>query len=222
MTGENFLHKLEPGDRAALEARLTVQDCTQGEFVISHQDQDRDVFFVLGGRFRATLYSRSGREVDYRDMGPGDLFGEMAAIDGAPRSATVEALEPARLGRLPEAAFRELVEANPRLAWVLLGHLSEQIRRLTGRVFEFTILVVRERLVLELARLAEEAGVGAGRAEIRPAPTHFELASRISAHREAVSREMSALAKAGLVSKQGGALIVHDFERLRGLVADAE
>lgn len=222
MTSAAFLKRLASSDRAALEALLVVHDCAEGEIVISHLDQDRDVFFVLEGRVRATLYSKGGREVDYRDIGPGDLFGEMAAIDGAPRSATVEALEPARLGRLPEAAFRALVASHPQLSWVLLQHLSAQVRRLTERVFEFSTLLVRDRLIRELLRLAQAAGVQDGRAEIRPAPTHFELASRISAHREAVSREMSALAKAGLLEKRGGALIVRDLERLWGLVGDVE
>jgi CRP-like cAMP-binding protein len=222
VTDAGFLQRLAAEDRAALDARLKVYNCAQGEFVISHLDLDRDVFFVLEGRVRATLYSRSGRVVDYRDIGPGDLFGEMAAIDGAPRSATVEALEPARLGRLSEAAFHELVETRPLLTWVLLKHLSAQIRRLTERVFEFSTLLVRDRLIRELLRLAEAAGGPEGRAEIHPAPTHLELAHRISSHREVVSREMSALAKAGLVKKRGGALVVSDLHQLRSLIADAE
>ena len=74
VTSENFLQRLAAEDRAALEARLIVHNCAQGEIVISHLDQDRDVFFVLEGRVRATLYSRSGREVDYRDIGPGDAI----------------------------------------------------------------------------------------------------------------------------------------------------
>jgi CRP/FNR family cyclic AMP-dependent transcriptional regulator len=222
MTSTAFLQRLAPNDRAALEALLVVQDCAEGEIVISYLDQDRDVFFVLEGLVRATLYSRDGREVDYRDIGPGDLFGEMAAIDGAPRSATVEALEPVRLGRLPEAAFRALVASRPQLSWVLLRHLSAQVRNLTQRVFEYTTLVVRERLVAELVRLAEATEARGGHAEIRPAPTHFELASRISTHREAVSREMSTLAKAGLVEKRERALIVSDLDQLRSLIADSE
>ena len=222
MTNAGFLQRLAAEDRAALEARLIVHNCAQGELVISHLDQDRDVFFVLEGRVRATLYSSGGREVDYRDIGPGDVVGELAAIDGAPRSATVEALEPARLGRLSEAAFHELVESHPQLTWVLLKHLSAQIRVLTERVFEFSTLLVRDRLIHELLRLAEAAGGPEGGAEIRPAPTHFELAHRISTHREVVSREMSVLAKAGLVEKRGGALIVSDLDQLRSLIADAE
>jgi CRP-like cAMP-binding protein len=220
MTDERFLQRLTTADRAALEARFVMQKCVPGEVVISHLDQDRDVFFVLEGRVRATLYSRNGREVDYRDIGPGDVVGELAAIDGAPRSATVEALEPSRLGRLSETAFRELLSSHTQLAWALLSHLSAQIRSLTERVFEFSTLLAHDRLIRELIRLAEASGVREGRAEIQPAPTHLELASRISSHREMVSREMSALAKAGLVEKRGGALIVSNLNGLRGRIAE--
>lgn len=208
MTDRCFLDRLSAGDRAVLEELLVVREYAHGEIVISHLDEDRDVFFVLDGLVRATLYSRHGSEVGYRDVGPGDVVGELAAIDGAPRSATVEALEPARLGRLSAAAFRKLVEARPGLNAVLLEHLTAQIRRLTERVFEFSTLRVRDRLIRELLRLAEATSVHEGRAEIRPAPTHFELATRISSHREVVSREMSAMAKAGLVEKRHGALII--------------
>jgi CRP-like cAMP-binding protein len=217
-----FLDRLSAGDRAVLEELFIVRDYAHGEIVISHLDEDRDVFFVLEGRLRATLYSRSGHEVNYRDVGPGDVVGELAAIDGAPRSATVEALEPARLGRLSAAAFRELVKTRPELNAILLEHLSAQIRRLTERVFEFSTLLVRDRLIRELLRLAEASGGPEGRAEIRPAPTQFELAHRISCHREVVSREMSRLAKAGLVEKREGALIVCDLDQLRSLLGDAE
>jgi CRP-like cAMP-binding protein len=222
MTELHFLDRLSAGDRAVLEERFVVRNYARGEIVISHLDEDREVFFVLEGRLRATLYSSHGHEVSYRDIGTGDVVGELAAIDGAPRSATVEALEPARVGLLSADAFLELVKTCPGLNTILLEHLSAQIRRLTGRVFEFTTLVVRDRLLHELLRLAEAAGVQEGRVEIRPAPTQFELAHRISSHREVVSREMSGLAKAGLVVKRQGALIVSDLEQLRGLIADAE
>ncbi len=222
MTNRGFLDRLSAGDRAVLEELFIVRDYAHGEIVISHLDEDRDVFFVLEGRLRATLYSRSGREVNYRDVGPGDVVGELAAIDGAPRSATVEELEPARLGRLSAAAFRELVKTRPGLNAILLEHLSAQIRRLTERVFEFSTLAVRDRLLHELLRLAEATSMQDGRAEIRPAPTQFELAHRISSHREVVSREMSGLSKAGLVVKREGALIISDLDQLRGLIADAE
>jgi hypothetical protein len=72
-----------------------------------------------------------------------------------------------------------------------------------------------------LLRLAGDSEQREGRASISPAPTHFDLAARISTHREAVSREMSALAKRKLIEKRGRALILHDLAGLHAL-SDAE
>ena len=191
------------------------------EMIIAHEEASRDVFFVLEGRALATVYSEGGRAVAYRDMGPGQIFGEFAAIDGQARSATVMAMDPTIVARLPEAAFRQIVDARRGFTWALLEHLSLQMRRMTERVYEFSTLVVRKRLIRELLRLADDNEQREGSASISPAPTHFDLAARISTHREAVSREMSALAKRKLIEKRGRALILHDLAGLHAL-SDAE
>ena len=87
---------------------------------------------------------------------------------------------------------------------------------MTDRVFEFSTLVVRKRLVCELLRRADENGRPSGETIAISIPPHFELAAQISTHREAVSREMSALAKRGLIERRGTNLILRD---LRGLEA---
>jgi CRP/FNR family cyclic AMP-dependent transcriptional regulator len=111
------------------------------------------------------------------------------------------------VARLPEAAFRDMVIKHPNFAWTLLEHLSAQLRRMTDRVYEFSTLVVRERLIAELLHLAEEFEPVDGQVFISPAPTHSELASKISTHREEISRAMSGLAKSGLVEKRGVILL---------------
>jgi CRP-like cAMP-binding protein len=207
---------LEPGDREALLAKLIPRGYVQGEELIGHLDESRDVFFVFEGRARVTIFSAEGRAVDYRDIGPGGFFGELAAIDGGPRSASVRAVDTVRGAWLRASDFHELLRTRPGVALAVMRHFAAIIRRLTDRIFEFSTLQVRERLVMELLRLAEEAGVKDDRAEIRPAPTHFDLASRISTHREAVSREMSALAKQGILKKSGGRLVLLSVGALRG------
>ena len=216
MTGSAaFLSRLAEADRAALAARWTVRHYQRDEMIIAHDESGRDVFFVLEGRARATVFSERGRAVAYRDMEPGDIFGELAAIDGRARSASVVALEAMRAARLPEAAFRDIVDARPTFTWALLQHLSGEMRRMTDRIYEFSTLVVRKRLIRELLRLAQASEEG--RAAIAPAPTHFDLAARISTHREAVSREMSALAKRGLIERRGGSLVIRDLAGLKAL-----
>jgi CRP-like cAMP-binding protein len=186
--------------------------------IIAHDERGRDVFFVLEGRARATIFSENGRAVAYRDIEAGDIFGELAAIDGKARSASVVALEEVQAARLSASAFRDIVTARPTFTWVLLEHLSGQMRRMTDRVYEFSTLVVRKRLIRELLRLAEGGETVRGEVSIAPAPTHFELAARISTHREAVSREMSALARRKLIEKSRGTLILRDLEALKTMV----
>lgn len=221
-TSLSFLSRLDDAALAALAKQWTLRSYRQDEVMIAHGDASRDVFFIQEGRARVTLYSENGREVSYGDMGPGDIFGELAGIDGMARSASVVALETTRAARLSEAAFRGLVVSHPVFAWALLQHLSAMVRRLTSRVYEFSTLFVRERLILELLRRAKEMEQVDGQVYICPAPTHFELAAKISTHREAVSREMSTFTKCGLIERHGSGLIVRDLAALEALVTQEE
>jgi hypothetical protein len=92
------------------------------------------------------------------------------------------------------------------------------VRVLTTRIFEFSTMAVRQRLRAELLRLAEAAAKGKSHALLSPAPKHAEIASRISTHREAVTREFTWLETQGYVVKDGRALKIPDITRLRDLV----
>ena len=213
-----FLSTLHSSDLEALAERWSVRSYRRNELIIEQRDEGRDVFFVLDGGVRVTLFSAGGREVAYRDLHPGDIFGELAAIDGKLRSASVIAIEATRAAQLSAAAFEEMVREHPSFTWALLSHLSGLLRRMTDRVFEFSTLVVRERVVCELLRRAEELGQPQGGGEtVIPLPRHFELAATISTHREAVSREMSILAKRGLVERRGNRLVIKDRSALEAL-----
>ena len=85
---------------------------------------------------------------------------------------------------------------------------------------DLSTLAVRNRIHSELLRLAREAGVARNRARIEPAPRHADIAAQVSTYREQVTRELSALAKAGVVGKQEQALLVLDVTRLERLVRD--
>lgn len=215
-----FLERLADADRTALLGRWRERQYERGELIIAHEEESRDVFFVLEGHARATLFSEGGKAVDYRDISPGHIFGELASIDGKRRSASVLALDACRVARLSDTAFRSFVDSQPSFRWSLLSHLSGQVRLLTQRVYEFSTLVVRKRLIKELLRLAEQSGQSEPR--IDPAPRHFDLAARISTHREAVSREMSALTKKRFIGKRGRALVLLDVAALNALCSESE
>lgn len=217
MKRRQFLDCLAEPDRNRLHARMVVSRHNRDDVVISLNDASLDVFFVLEGVARAQGLSEDGKLVIFREISEGAIFGELSAIDQLPRSADVIATGPLTLGRLPHDVFCEVVDTDPAFRWALLSYMTDHIRFMTSRIFEFSTMVVRERLIGELLRMADGLPDIRGRVEIKPNPTHADLASRIATHREAVSREMSQLGKDGILSKSHKTLIINDIAELRRL-----
>jgi CRP-like cAMP-binding protein len=192
-----------------------------GESIVSYLDSSDEVFFIIAGEVRVTIYSLAGKVVSFRELGPGEVFGEYPAIDRGPRSASVEARTDCLVATLPGAAFRKLIESEPVVAQAMLPQLVKKIRALTTRVYEFSTLAVSNRIQAELLRLASLGTKDGKSARIAPAPTHTEIASRVSTHREAVTREFARLSRTGLIERQRNALLVKDVERLAEMVHEA-
>lgn len=204
-----------------LEPHARIVKLRPGQIVIGHQDHTTDVFVVLEGTLRVELYSLNGREISLADLGPGELFGEFAAIDDQPRSATVAATGACALACIAGNAFRRIALDTPENADWLARRLVGRIRLQTERIFELNALAVRSRLHCELLRLSLDAGVADNSATIVPAPTHAQLAARIGTHREAVTRELQYLHKRGIVVQQGRELRVNEVAELVEIVRAA-
>ena len=203
---------------ARVQKRCTWRSYEPGEPIVDYLDGSDDVFFIAAGEARVSIYSLAGKAVTFTDLGPGDMFGEDAAIDGAPRSATIEARTSCRVASMSGTAFRELLESEPAVMQALLRQFVMKIRILTTRVYEFSALAVSNRIQAELLRLARLAPQEGKVARIAAAPTHSEIASRISTHREAVTRELNRLSRLGIIERKGGALLVKDVDRLAAMV----
>jgi len=209
---QGLLDTLDPEGRRVLLARTRTIKARKGQMILGTGDSSREVFIVQEGRLQVLLYAVNGREITLRDLGPGQLFGELAAIDGEARSASIVAATDARLLAIPDDVFRTAVATSPAAAEWMLRRLTAQVRSLTNRVFEMSALHVQARLHCELLRLARTHG-GADTL-VHPAPTHAELASRIGTHREAVTRELSALARQKIVRISRRRLEFLDIGRL--------
>jgi len=181
-------------------------------------DETREVHFIVSGRVRANLYSPDGQDVTFRDMGAGEMFGELAALDPAPRSANIVALAPTTTASLKASEFSLVLRDHPEVAAATFRRLVRLVRSLSDRVYEFSTLAVRNRIQAELLRLARDGKISGNTARVEPAPTHAEIASRIATHREAVTRELGDLARAGLVERDGTTLVIRDVARLARLV----
>lgn len=192
-----------------------------GEQILGYLDRSTHVHFLAAGRARVIIYSAEGKAVVFTDLEPGAMFGEIAAIDRGPRSASVEALEACTVASLSADQFEALMQAEPSVAIATLRSVTAEVRRLSERVFEFSTLVVQNRIHAELLRLASASQPIDGEVLLSPAPSLSEIASRISTHREAVSRELSRLTAIGLLSREDGNLRITDLNRLAKLVRDA-
>jgi CRP/FNR family cyclic AMP-dependent transcriptional regulator len=204
----------------ALARQCVWRNYEAGRRIISRNAADRDVYLLVSGRVRITTYSQGGRQVTFRDIAAGDIFGEVAALDGQPRSADAIALEAALLALLSPTQFARLMVEEPTIGGRMMKRLAGLVRSLSERVIDLSTLGVQNRIHAEILRLAREAGVAKNRARLDPGPKHADIASQVSTYREQVTRELSALVRAGVLEKDGSALIVRDVVRLEKMVED--
>jgi CRP-like cAMP-binding protein len=187
-------------------------------WIIEHQDQTDDVFFVVSGTVRVQIQTISGRDMSFREIGAGEFFGELSAIDGKPRSSGVVALTDVTIARMRSAVFRATVHGHSDVCDQLLTVVAGQVRAMSNRVAEYTTLDVRSRLYAELLRMSRPQKGTAKTSVISPPPAHSQIAARIGTRRETVTRELTSLERAGLIVRRRGAIVLVDTEELGRLV----
>jgi len=186
--------------------------------IIAYQDDSADVFFIVSGTVRIVIHGVSGKEISYRDLDAGEMFGELAAIDGEQRSASVVAVAETLLVAMPETAFRDSIRRHPPVADAVLQRLTRLVRLYSQRLYEMRTLDVQSRIRAELVRLAEPSVGEDNTATISPLPTSADIAARVNTRREAVSRELASLTRKGFIKREQKALMIRDFAGLNQLV----
>ena len=188
----------------------------RGEVVFHLGDPGDALFVVSGGAVKITLPSEAGDEAIIATLRAGDFFGELALLDGAPRSATATALEPTETLVLPRDRFRDLVATEPAIRDALLAALARELRRLTVHVEDLHFLDIAGRLAARLARLATDQGQRAADGTIRlDAPlTQTDLASMVGCTRQSVNKLLGLFVRDGLVAIDHEAIVVLDLDGL--------
>lgn len=207
----------EPLAQQFIAAATTVR-VRKGQLLIVQGSAADEVYLIQSGQVRISVFSPNGRETYLRDMGPGRLLGELAAITGESRSATAAAREAMQLAVMPAAAFRRFLHDVPGAGFWLAMQLAARVRHLTEKSAELANLPVAARLVSELLRLAAAAPAAGDACRIADFPTHAELAARIGSHREAITRELRQLAADGLAVQTGRHFDILSLPRLRRLL----
>ena len=123
--------------------------------VLDRDSENRDVFFVVVGAVRVVNYSTSGREIAFANIRKGGYFGEIAALDGEPRSASVITIEACRLASLSPEIFRTLLLDYPEIAVQVTTRLATIIRQCDDRIMDLSTVRAVHRVYAEVVRLAE-------------------------------------------------------------------
>jgi len=207
-------------DRATLERLATgmrTRRFRRNEVLFHQGDPGDSLFIVTSGAVKIMLPSEEGDEAILATVRPGAFFGELALLDGAPRSATAVALEPTETLVLPRERFRMLIDTEPATRDALLAALAGELRRLTDHVEELHFLDIAGRLAARLARLADEQGTTApdGSVRIEGPLSQGELAAMVGSTRQSVNRFLGDLVDDGLVRVERDAIVITDLRGLR-------
>jgi CRP-like cAMP-binding protein len=205
-----FFEGLEPAEAESFARGCAWKRFECGELVVDYDDGSTDVYFIISGDARVLVRASGGKEMIFGDLGAGQFFGEMAAIDGAKRSANVTALTKVELCVMPASVFKSIVFSSPKICERLLTLLTTRLRASNARLFERSVLDLRHRLYAELLRLARPRRGFEGQSIVSPPPVQQDLAARIGCRREQISREIHAMIDDGLAEKaKGGLVILH-------------
>jgi len=220
LAGIKLFSGLTKSELAELEKHCRWRRYAPHQQIIDKDSETRDVFFVLSGKVRIVNYSFSGRGIILDELPEGGYFGELSAIDGAPRSARVIALSESLIAALPQQHFLKFLEQFPKLALEVMIHLTGIVRVATQRIMDLSTLGANNRVHADLLRMAGEVDDEVEEVVIEPIPIHNDIASRVSTTRETVARVMNDLARQGIVKKSGNKLIIKNIERLRDMVEE--
>jgi CRP/FNR family transcriptional regulator, cyclic AMP receptor protein len=199
----------------SLANRLRRRRFRRGEVIFHQGDPGDSLHVVAAGAVKILLPSAEGEEAIIATLRPGDFFGELALLDGAPRSATATSLEQSEILVLPRPVFIDMLDNLPGLRDALLSGLARELRRLTGHVEELHFLDLAGRLAMRLTRLAHESDPEAeGDIRLDWPYTQSDLAAMIGGTRQSVNRLLSQLVDEGLIRIEPDALVIHDIARL--------
>jgi CRP-like cAMP-binding protein len=210
----SFLQRLGPAAGGQLLALGRDRGHPASSILFFEGDEAHDVLVVRSGALKVAR-TVDGREVVLDVLGPGDLLGELSAVDGRPRSATASALTPTEVTCIPVGAFLEFLASHPRAGLQLLRCVTGRLRDASRRQVEYGALDGLGRVCRRLVEMLDRYGVPAagGDGVVIAAPlTQGDIAAWAGLSREAVVRALHSLRTLGWVAATPGPLTVLDID----------
>ena len=217
LSGITLFACLSPQELIRIEQCCHWHRFKRNDSIVERACENRDVFFIVEGKVEIINHSLSGRPIAYAELGPGQFFGELAAIDGEPRSAGVMAKSDSRLASMPPDRFLELMREHPEVALQVMRRLAAVIRLCDERIMDLATLGAMQRILVELLRAASPDPITPGSWMIYPVPPQRETAMKAATTRETVARVFTQLEEDGLIRRKGRSLYLRDRAELERL-----
>ena len=198
-------YTLLDADLIAVGSHGIARTYPKNTIIVTEGDKTDSLYIILEGRVKVFVSDGEGHDMVLSTQGPGEYFGEMV-LDEGPRSASIMTLEPSRFLVVPKGDFRDFVARNPAFALSLIDKLIGRARVLTESVKSLALMDVYGRVARLLIELAEETG---GKLAISQRLTQQEIASRIGASREMVSRILKDLSTGGYLTQSRAGIVLH-------------
>ncbi|MEL6573470.1 MAG: Crp/Fnr family transcriptional regulator [Pseudomonadota bacterium] len=200
---------------APLAAACNVETFPKKREIFAAEDEADGLRIVMSGQVRIWLADEEGHELTLNFMGAGDAFGEIALLDGLPRTANAATVEATECLFLPGRALESAIETDPRLARHLIHSVCEIMRRNLGTISNFAFVGLDARLAKLLLELALDHATTEGQSALFSRRfSQTDLALLLGVSREAVNKRFKALEKDGLVRVQDGTMILPDLAAL--------
>ena len=192
----------------------------KNSMIILEEEFGDTVFGIITGTVKITRVNDEGKEVILALLGQGELFGELAVLDGEARSANALAQEKCTLLAFPKGEFLNLLKTNFKISFALMGELAKRLRKSDQQIEALSLSDAEHRIGVSILNLAEDMGIiKKGQVTIEKLPFQQDIANMAGTSRETVSRVLTLFEEKSMITKVGHTLVIPDylfFKRLFG------
>jgi CRP/FNR family transcriptional regulator, cyclic AMP receptor protein len=217
LAGSPFLARLSSEDRKALAGRARARSFKAGATIFSEGEPGDALYVVVEGHVRIVISSDTGDETTVAVLGPGQVVGDQALLDGGQRSATAVAAIATKTLVVTREMFTEWLMEHPAAAIAIMETLSQRLRRMNQQMLDMVSLDLTHRLAKQLISLASvyDIALQPGNAPVRLQITQSDLASMLGVSRESVNKQINAFSRQGYVTLSRGAITIQDMAALQ-------
>lgn len=194
----------------------TEQVFKKNEMILFEDESDSKLYIILQGSVKLTRISEDGREFIFSFLGESDFFGELSLLDNEIRSTNVVAIEDTLILYIKREDYLQLFSEFPDIIFNLLIEMTQRLRKRDAHIKSLSMQKATGKVASTILRFADDSGdIHMGQVEIPRLPPHRDIANMVGTSRETISRAINWLAQKGYLHKEGGRLIIRDYENFR-------